>query len=115
MITRKVDIGKFDSRNMPRKVFFSLKFIPVVIILLVLALVLLTNFFNKGDFTGSTVDNDMIKENRVSGSLFVSPLFYFGSVFVILVVVIVVVLNENRRRKRLVESMEYIGNMDMEL
>jgi len=80
----------------------------------------MTNTLNKSNFTGSTVNNEAIdaqvnQESKNPGSFFVSPLFYFVSVFVVLVVVMFFVLGEGRRRKKVAEQMEYLGGMDMDI
>ncbi len=117
--TRKIDYKRFDSRRVPRKIFFSLKFIPVLIIVLFAVFLIMDN----GVFTGLTLNNDIIdqtnqnnQETRESSSpesLFAGPLFYFVSVFIVLVIVMIVILSENRRRKKIVEQVEYLGSMDI--
>jgi ABC-type Fe3+ transport system permease subunit len=121
--TRTIEHRNFDSRRVPRKIFFSLKFIPVLIIVLAVALIIVTNTVNKSDFTGSTVNNEAIdaqvnqdtQQSKGSSSFFLSPLFYFVSVFVVLIVVMFLVLGENRRRKKVSAQMEYLGGMDLDI
>ena len=68
--TRAIEHNKFDSRRMPRNIFFSLKFVPIVIILLAVVLIIVMNVNSEKntDFTGSTVNGDVINNDKIGST-----------------------------------------------